>query len=181
MTETGETTSIVGVGGLTDTVSAKSVERIASELAARHRTLAVAESCTGGLIAKWLTDAPGASHFFAGGVVAYANGAKRKLLGVRRETLERYGAVSDETAREMLAGIRRLMKSDAAIAITGIAGPSGGSPNKPVGTVWYGASVDNDTIMRCERFDGSRTEVRERSAEAALRLLEELIEGEERE
>jgi nicotinamide-nucleotide amidase len=105
-------------------------------LRAKKKTLALAESCTGGLIAQRVTDVPGASEVFLGGVVSYANSAKEKFLGVKTSTLEKFGAVSEETAREMAVGAREKFGSDFAIAVTGIAGPSGGSPEKPVGTVF---------------------------------------------
>ena len=105
-------------------------------LIARKKTLALAESCTGGLIASRVTDVPGASEIFRGGVVSYANSAKEKFLGVRAETLKTFGAVSEETAREMAVGVRERFGSDFALAVTGIAGPGGGTPEKPVGTVF---------------------------------------------
>jgi nicotinamide-nucleotide amidase len=105
-------------------------------LIARKKTLALAESCTGGLIASRVTDVPGASEIFRGGVVSYANSAKEKFLGVRAETLKTSGAVSEETAREMATGARERFGSDFALAVTGIAGPGGGTPEKPVGTVF---------------------------------------------
>src|SRR5690606_10080345 len=115
------------------------VDAVARELTARALTLSLAESCTGGLIAKRLTDRPGASDFLFGGVVAYANGAKERFLDVEHETLARYGAVSEETVREMAEGVLRASRTDAALAVTGVAGPGGGTPEKPGGTVWIAA------------------------------------------
>ena len=105
-------------------------------LRARKQTLALAESCTGGLIASRITDVPGASEIFLGGVVSYANSAKEKFLGVRAETLQQHGAVSEAVAKEMAVGARENFGSDFAIAVTGIAGPSGGTAEKPIGTVF---------------------------------------------
>lgn len=147
------------------------VDAVAGALTARSLTLAVAESCTGGLIGERLTERPGASRFLAGGVVAYADDAKRRLLGVDEATLRRHGAVSRETAAEMLDGARSAFDADAAVAVTGIAGPGGGSPDKPVGTVCYGAAVGDAVEIRRFEFPGDREEVRVRSAQAVLALL----------
>ncbi|HEX7117345.1 MAG TPA: competence/damage-inducible protein A [Longimicrobiales bacterium] len=146
----------------------------------RGQTLALAESCTGGLIAKRITDAAGASTFFLGGIIAYANGCKQSLLGVRAETLAAHGAVSEETAREMAEGARRVIGADFAVAVTGIAGPGGGSPEKPVGTVWICVAGPDRTEARRVRLPGDREEVRERGAQAALALLWRHLGEEER-
>ena len=122
-----------------------------------------------------LTDRPGASAYFHAAVVAYADAAKETILGVRRATLAAHGAVSEATAREMLDGVRRLTGTETAIAVTGIAGPGGGSPEKPVGTVWIAAAAGTATDARLHRFGGDRTEIRERAAQAALALLYELL------
>lgn len=147
------------------------------DLAARSLTLAVAESCTGGLVTKQLTDPPGASAVLVGGIIAYANSVKEALLGVRPETLARYGAVSGETAREMAVGARQLLKTDCTISVTGIAGPTGGSAEKPVGTVWVGATLGQRTEIRHLLLAGDRNEVREGAARAALALLWILVRG----
>lgn len=154
------------------------VAAIIRQAAAQSLTLGLAESCTGGLIAKWLTDPAGASAAFLGGVVAYANSVKEKVLGVRAETLAKYGAVSAETAREMASGARRVLGVDLALSITGIAGPAGGSPEKPVGTVWIGLADGTGTRAEQFRFDGERSLVRARAAEAALELLWQELAGE---
>jgi PncC family amidohydrolase len=154
------------------------IARVSKRLRDANKRLAFAESCTGGLLSSWLTDLPGASTFFEGGVVSYSDLAKQRLLGVRAETLERWGAVSEACAREMAEGARERFDADLAVAITGIAGPGGGSREKPVGTVtlclYNGAFF---TVEDC-RFPGDRSEVRTWSALTALALLEkDLDEG----
>lgn len=146
-------------------------EIVGKLLMQRHLTLALAESCTGGLIAHKLTNISGSSAYFMGGVVCYSNEAKRQVLGVKVETINEFGAVSEETAREMAFGARRIFGTDIALAVTGIAGPTGGSPQKPVGLTFVALSTP--TIEQCERYvrQGSRWENKEQSAEAALRLL----------
>ena len=151
------------------------VERVGDRLMARGQRLALAESCTGGMVSARLTDRPGASRFLVAGLVAYSNEAKEALLGVRRETLMAHGAVSEAVALEMLDGVRRRTGTEAAIAVTGIAGPDGGTPEKPVGTVWIGAALGSETRARLFRFDGDRAQVRESATQAALVLLSELL------
>jgi nicotinamide-nucleotide amidase len=136
----------------------------------RHR-LGVAESCTGGLVAERITAIPGASDTFIGGVVAYADAVKTGTLNVPVETITAYGAVSEETVRAMAEGAQRLFAVDCSVAVTGIAGPSGGTPAKPVGTVWLAARVDADTRAVRRVFPGDRDEIRGRAAQAALDLL----------
>lgn len=140
-------------------------------LSERRLTLALAESCTGGLVAKRLTDIPGASAFLIAALVPYADRAKEKLLGVRRSTLEQHGAVSEQTAREMARGARATANTDAAIAITGIAGPTGGTSEKPVGTVWIAIEIGDQAEATHYVFPGDREEIRERTAQAALASL----------
>ena len=140
----------------------------------RHR-LAVAESCTGGMIAERITAIPGASDTFIGGVVAYADVIKTAALKVPLETLEAHGAVSEQTVRAMAEGAQRLFSVDCTIAVTGIAGPSGGTPDKPVGTVWLGARVHRTTRALKRVFPGDRDEIRRRAAQAGLDLLRRLL------
>ncbi len=147
------------------------VEALANALAVSGRRLAVAESCTGGLIAKRLTDRPGASEFFIGAIVAYSDAVKVEALGVDPGALARAGAVSREVVVQMARGVCARMGAQASVAITGIAGPGGGSDDKPAGTVWHAACVDDDVEARLERFMGGRDAVRGRSAQAALALL----------
>lgn len=144
---------------------------VADRLLARGATLAIAESCTGGLIAKRLTDRAGASGFFLAGVVTYADAAKRDLLGVEAETLAKHGAVSEAVALEMAAGALRAGRTEYAIGVTGIAGPGGATPGKPVGTVWIAIAQADRACARRFIFSGDRVEVRERAAQMALWLL----------
>lgn len=150
--------------------------RVGEALLARRATLAVAESCTGGLIAKVLTDVPGASGWFDCGMVAYSYEAKQALLGVRQDTLLAHGAVSRETVLEMVAGALVHSGASLALAVTGIAGPGGGTPEKPVGSVWLAWKRRGDYPQaRLERFAGGRDEIRRRTAAAALAGLLELL------
>ena len=144
---------------------------VGDTLRERGLALALAESCTGGLLAQRLTSIPGSSEFFLGGVVTYANSAKMKHLGVSAETLEAFGAVSEQCAREMARGALRAFDADVALSITGIAGPGGGSEEKPVGTVWIGIATLDNVDARKFRFGGDRAEIRTRSSQAALALL----------
>lgn len=134
-------------------------------------TLSLAESCTGGLIAHRITDISGSSDYFLGGVVAYSNEAKEKILGVPHEILVQHGAVSEESARAMAEGARRLLASDLALAVTGIAGPTGGTPEKPVGLVYIALAAEGE--VRCERhiWNGDRLQNKAQSAQAALEML----------
>ena len=137
----------------------------------RGLTLATAESCTGGLVAGRITSVPGSSAVFLGGVVSYSNEVKRELLGVPQEVLERVGAVSAECAEAMAAGARGRLKADAAVSVTGIAGPDGGTPAKPVGLVFFGvATAAGVKSERC-LFAGDRESVRRQAADRALALL----------
>ena len=149
------------------------IAEVAAHLLAGGRQLVAAESCTGGWIAKACTDRPGSSQWFRGGVVAYTNELKTAMLGVWPATLEEAGAVSEATVREMAVGALERLGGDVAVAVTGIAGPDGGSPGKPVGTVWFGwayrsaAGIDVRTRRHC--FDGNREAVRRHAVATALR------------
>jgi nicotinamide-nucleotide amidase len=140
----------------------------------RHR-LGVAESCTGGMIGERITNVPGASDTFIGGVVAYADVVKTAALKVPLETLEAHGAVSEETVTAMAEGAQRLFSADSSIAVTGIAGPGGGTPEKPVGTVWLAARVHTTTRALKRVFPGDRDDVRRRAAQAGLDLLRRML------
>lgn len=147
------------------------VDDVARALLDGGRMLAVAESCTGGLLAQRLTARPGASRYFLGGVVCYSNESKIRDLGVDEDVIRAHGAVSEEVARAMVEGVTERFRSETGIAITGIAGPEGGTAEKPVGTVWYAARIDGRTRCRRTLFPGDREAVRQRSAQAALHLL----------
>jgi nicotinamide-nucleotide amidase len=133
-------------------------------------TLAVAESCTGGLLGERLTNIPGSSDVFLGGVIAYHNDVKRNLLGVRAEDLEKYGAVSEQVALQMASGVREKLGADVGVSVTGIAGPGGGTAEKPVGLVWIAAHASG---VKARRFHvgGDRAEIRQRAAQAALEMV----------
>lgn len=151
-------------------------ERVGLRLAELGVTMATAESCCGGLISHRITNVSGSSAYFAGGVVSYSNEAKVKMLDVEKSSLEKYGAVSDIVAIEMAQGARRAFLADFAVSVTGIAGPTGGSEDKPVGLVYVG--VASPTGIRVERcvFEGSRDEVKAQTADRALELLLEVAE-----
>lgn len=140
-------------------------------LRSRSWKLAVAESCTGGLIADRLTDIPGSSDYFVGGVVAYAYEAKVTLLHVSWDTLRKYGAVSRETVIEMARGVRTVLGADLAVSVSGIAGPGGGLPGKPVGTTWLGLSAVDGDWARLFTWQGDRRANKEASAQAAIQFV----------
>ena len=145
-------------------------------LAERKLKLATAESCTGGLVGHRLTNVPGSSGYFQGGIIAYSYEAKERLLGVHHDTLYEHGAVSAETALEMARGARKALGTDIGIAVTGIAGPGGGLPGKPVGLVYIALSAR--TYERVERFvwNSDRESNKMQSAEVALAMLKEFLE-----
>jgi nicotinamide-nucleotide amidase len=149
------------------------------ELIESGLNVAAAESCTGGWIAKSITDVPGASLCFAYGIVSYSNGAKESLLGVSPRTLEQFGAVSEATVREMAAGVIKLSGADLAVAVSGIAGPDGGSKDKPVGTVWFAWAKRHKTKTRLQVklhcFEGDRRAIRQNAVVVALQGLRELL------
>ncbi|MBI5014682.1 MAG: CinA family protein [Deltaproteobacteria bacterium] len=146
-------------------------ERLAKALSGGDRLVAVAESCTGGLIAHRITEVPGSSAYFDRGVVVYSNRAKVELLGVPEELLAAHGAVSEACARAMLEGLFAVTPARLAAAVTGIAGPTGGSPEKPVGTVWLAWGSRDRRRVEHLWFPGSRSDVKQASAQAALERL----------
>ena len=137
----------------------------------RGLTLATAESCTGGLLGNRITNVAGSSEYYLGGIVSYSDAAKMNLLGVSQETLKEFGAVSEETAKEMAAGARRVLQSDVGVSITGIAGPTGGTEDKPVGLVYIAVDVAGDVAVRKFVFSEDRRYNKEVSAQAALNLV----------
>lgn len=147
---------------------AQEIHKLFSE---KGYTLATAESCTGGNIAHNITLLPGSSAYYLGGVVSYANEVKINVLGVKKENIERDGAVSESVVREMSEGARRITGAEFAVATSGIAGPGGGSAEKPVGTVWISASSPTKTIAECHHFCGNRSEIIEKATEKAFFML----------
>ena len=148
-----------------------------ARLIVTNQTVSVAESCTGGLLGAALTELPGSSCYFLGGIQAYANEVKEGLLGVSQETLASFGAVSEEVASEMANGIQRLTGSDWAISTTGVAGPDGGSGEKPVGTVWISVVGCDGLSSQKLELDGDRTDVRQGAVRGALSMLLERLSG----
>ncbi len=151
--------------------------KVVQTLLEKKLEIAHAESCTGGLLSKYITDQPGASSVFQFGVVSYSGKIKHQVLGVSEDTLRQYGEVSAETAREMAEGVRRLAKSDIGIGITGIAGPGGGSKEKPVGLVYFAVSYKEDcSAFRLELYElKSREEVREETVRSVLEHLLKIL------
>jgi PncC family amidohydrolase len=139
--------------------------------------IALAESCTGGLIASRITDIPGSSDYFEAGVVVYSNQAKQRFLSVPEQSIQAHGAVSKEVAEKMAEGVRRATGTDVGLSITGIAGPAGGSPEKPVGTVYIGLSAKEGTLVRKFQFTGTRLEIKAQTASEALKFVTAFLEG----
>lgn len=150
----------------------ETLEKVVVEsLIRRKLTLAIAESCTGGLIANRITDVPGCSAAFLTGVVSYSNEAKKELLGVPQELLDKHGAVSEEVARAMAEGTRRVSEADVGLSTTGIAGPDGGTPTKPVGLVYIAVATDKATVVQRHQFAGGRLDIKQRASQTALDML----------
>jgi len=150
-------------------------EIVARTLTAKAQTLAVAESCTGGNIAHLLTSLSGSSAYFKGSVVAYANEIKEKMLHVNSHDLQQYGAVSEQIVTQMAANVRKLMGADYGIATSGIAGPTGGTPEKPVGTMWIAAASASQTVSKLLQYGNNRESNIQRTSTAALNLLREIV------
>ena len=150
-------------------------EQIISKLVEKNITISTAESCTGGSLGKIITSVSGVSSIYGFGFITYANEVKEKILGVKHETLESYGAVSPETALEMAIGARKVSGSDIAVSVTGIAGPGGGTPEKPVGLVYIAIADKNGAEYRKLSLDGSRDEIRAKTCDCVFRLIKEKL------
>lgn len=156
-------------------MSRATAEQLAALLQAQGRMLATAESCTGGMISAACTDLAGSSNWFERGFVTYSNEAKTELLGVDAALIARHGAVSEEVARAMAAGALAHSRAQVSVAVTGVAGPAGGSAAKPVGTVWFGFALPGRLVSETRRFEGDRAAVRKATVEHALGRLLELL------
>ena len=150
-------------------------DMVGQMLCAKGYTISCAESCTGGLLTSTLTDVPGSSAYVMGSVVSYSNDVKSRILHVAEETLAAHGAVSPETARAMAEGVRDLMQTDVGVGITGIAGPGGGSPEKPVGLVYIAVSAPEKTSVEKNVFSGVRAEIKRAAVNKALAMVQEMI------
>lgn len=148
---------------------------VGSMLVGKNLSISVCESCTGGMLGAAITAIPGSSSYFAGGVIAYSDAVKTKVVGVKRSTLERYGAVSAQTAREMARGVKNKLKTDVGIGITGIAGPAGGTAKKPVGLVYIAVAYGKKTRVERFMFAGGRQKVRRFSVEKALDMIRKTL------
>lgn len=154
------------------------IRQVADAMLAKQYRLATAESCTGGWIAKCCTDLAGSSDWFELSVVSYSNRAKMSLLGVAQPTLDEHGAVSEQVVREMVLGVLQQSDADVALSVSGVAGPGGGSVDKPVGTVWFAwCQRGSEPIARMMHFDGDRDRVRWQSVEHALQCLLALLDS----
>ncbi|MBR5913301.1 MAG: CinA family protein [Selenomonadaceae bacterium] len=143
----------------------------------KNLTIACAESCTGGLLTSRLTDVAGSSAYVQGSIVSYSNEIKNSVLKVKAETLKEFGAVSEQTARQMSSNVRELFKTDIGVGVTGIAGPDGGSVEKPVGTVYISVSNSDKTFVKKFNFNGSRIEIKNQSCNAAMSMIKDLVGG----
>lgn len=158
-----------------NTSTKKLVEMLAKKLLESGKTVATAESCTGGNIAHNITLLAGSSQYFLGGIVSYANEVKMNVLGVKKEDLEKYGAVSQAVVESMATGACKAIGSDFSVATSGIAGPGGGSAEKPVGTVWMAVSDGKNTVSKKWNFDGNREEIIEKATKSAIFMLLEFF------
>ena len=150
-------------------------EDIGKVMRAKKLTLAVAESCTGGKLGDLITEVSGSSDYFLGGVISYSNDAKVRMLGVDAATLKTKGAVSEEVALQMAAGARKALNADIGVGITGVAGPTGGTPLKPVGLVYIAVSSNSASVCRRNVLKGGRSSIKDQSARKALAMLSEFL------
>ena len=165
---------------MSETIKKQTDEKVAGLIDAlreKKLTVGTAESCTAGMISARIADIPGSSDVLLGGIVSYSNDVKMKLLGVSGRTLREHGAVSEQCAREMAEGARRLFGADVAVSVTGVAGPGGGSAEKPVGLVWFGLASPDGVKTESRVFQGDRAAVRAAAVEHALELLLAAVEG----
>ena len=153
------------------------VEKLVQALAEMGLTVSTAESCTGGMVASTIIDVPGASDVYNEGFITYSNDAKMKYLNVAEETLEVYGAVSEETVREMALGCRRATGSNVAVVTSGVAGPGGGTVEKPVGLVYIGCAYKDIVEVNNYKFEGDRTSIRKQATQEAINMVLEMIEN----
>ncbi len=147
------------------------VEVVGRLLLLHNKTIAGVESCTGGLVSHWLTNVPGSSRYFKGGVVAYGDDVKIRQIGVSPQTIERFGAVSAQTAREMAEGVRGLFAVDIGFSVTGICGPGGATEKKPVGLVYVGIATETHTKANEKYFEGSRIAIKTAASQAVLEMV----------
>ncbi|MBN1694891.1 CinA family protein [candidate division WOR-3 bacterium] len=154
----------------------KLLEDIGNLLRKKGWTISTAESCTGGLISSFLTSIPGSSDYFAGGIIAYSNEIKTNLLSVSPQTLKKFGTVSEETVKDMAQGVKHLLKTDVGISISGIAGPTGGTEKKPVGTVALGVDIPQKIITNMVNLEGNRNNIRKLAGIRLLEMLKNLLE-----
>ena len=153
------------------------VERLVQMLAEMEMTISTAESCTGGMLASKIIDVGGASEVYSEGFITYSYDAKEKYLKVSKETLETYGAVSEQTVREMATGCLNATGSDVALVTSGVAGPGGGTPEKPVGLVYIACAYKGDVVAKSYKFDGDRYEIRSQAVDEAIKLAIEMLEN----
>lgn len=154
----------------------KPEEKLAEVLTSARWTISIAESCTGGIVGKRITDVPGSSAYFLGGMVVYSDSSKMELLGVPEECLKKHGSVSERAASAMAFGVKESFRADFGLAITGIAGPGGGSEKKPVGLVYVALAYEEEELVKELKLTGSREDIRNAAAEQALMLACEFIE-----
>lgn len=153
----------------------KLLNDIAGSLIKKKLSLSICESCTGGMLGTFITSEPGSSKYFCGGVIAYSDEVKQRVVGVRQATLSKYGAVSAEVVREMAQGVLKRFKADISISITGIAGPTGGTKKKPVGLVYLCVATRQHVAVENCMFKGSRNQIRREACKKVLRLLKRLL------